>query len=1549
MMHKKKKMTVRFSFKLMCLFALTNQIFAQNSQVPENKDSHSTHSNFRLTNQEDRPGYTINFTNVSIQEYLKFISKIADLNFVYEPNELNFNVTILSEEPTDLTNILAALAQELRIHGFSMLDDGVNLVIHKTSGVNQIATVVSDDLPYVGQEPPLLVTRLFRIHNANLNSLARIIKPMLSTQALVEVSDETRHLIVTDTSASIDKIADILMTLDAPRSPLEVDAYTVKNNTAENLASLANQIIMPLSEGNPVIIVPQTETKTIFVVSTPFLIEKTINILEDLDGKPITHIQEKVLSGENIFFYKVRNKSPQSIEKALENIGTSLEEQGYAPEGLLESIESARYINETNSFVFTGTPEALAKIKELLNEIDILTKPIPQSENSSFFIYKPKFKPALEVADIIRKIGENFISSGLADRHLINSIENLRVEEATNSLIFTGDTQSLDEIKELLNSIDVPTQSEINAKNARFYVYKIKYAQEEQIAQSLNTLADNLEDSPYPDKPLIEAIDSMKWIRETNSLIFSGSSEALNKLIDILPTFDVPPEHSKAVITSNEFLLYTPKFINKDQLLESIKTLANNLRQSGLANPALINSLETAKWVESSQSIVFTGDQVSLDRIRELLDGLDLRTEQQKPGIKSNEFLMYTPKFIGKNQLIENIQALTDNLKESGLANPALINSLETAKWVESSHAIVFTGDPETLARIKELLTSIDIREGAAPQALTTFIYKANYVSVDVLKRMLDNLAANLPESDEEKSVLENMQIAEDTNSLIFKGSERTLENIRNFLVSIDTPNQADTVAATKTSYFIYKLRYASGSQIIQDLDNLAKKLQASNLPGNESLIRSIQSVEWIKASNSLYITGTPENLDKIKDLIDRFDQEKIERLASSYFIYKPEYMSAQEAQDQLFSIAEGLQASGLADPDLINTITTAKYVPANNSLVFSGTPKSIQSIKELLETIEQQAPAPRTPIQTFGKKTFFVYKLKHVPGQQLLMNLKNIASDLQYGNTDDKDLINAINSGRFIPETNSIIFTGTIDALERVQQLIEKFDTQTLAPKQYTRQPEGYLVYRPEHVPPQQLISILQEFKQHLLQVGVDEPDLFETINTLKYLDKTSSIIITGTSESTQKVEELLKRFDVPSQYGSEEPSIETIDELSFLIYKLKYHQGSEIEDALKKIAVDLSRSKASEKNQSLVEAIDSLQWIQVTNSLIGTGTPQSLSKLKTLIGNIDTPLQQIFIELLVIETDLDSALDFGLRWGTQGQYRNKLGYSTGAFPKYGESTRGTSSDPLSGFTDSLQAISATNTPTGGTFTQGFNLGVIGDIIYHKGQSYTALGSLLDAVRQDGSSTVVLSQKVITQNNKPTSLFSGDNIPFTGSTVQNAGSNATVFTSNLEYKDIGVTLNLTPRVGDEGLITLNIDQEITEQLSSNPATGSAGQAQAYGGNITTPSVNGISTSKTSMQTQATVPDQHFLVLSGIVRNTKTKQRSSIPCLGGLPIIGAAFQFTETQIQKRSVIIFVKPQIIQDFKQYKEITEDAEDLGKKQGIPEDYDEGLEIVKSPNDA
>lgn len=378
------------------------------------------------------------------------------------------------------------------------------------------------------------------------------------------------------------------------------------------------------------------------------------------------------------------------------------------------------------------------------------------------------------------------------------------------------------------------------------------------------------------------------------------------------------------------------------------------------------------------------------------------------------------------------------------------------------------------------------------------------------------------------------------------------------------------------------------------------------------------------------------------------------------------------------------------------------------------------------------------------------------------------------------------------------------------------------------------------------------------------------------------------------------------------------------FAVFKLQYHQGLEIQEAVKKIAIGMQAQSGGASQ--LLDAIQSMQWVKATNSLLCSGDQETLEKLKNLVSSLDIPLRQVFIEVLVIETDVRKGLDFGLQWGAGGKYKNNFGGGGGNF---------NSDHGRAPFGQNVQGVNGSNGPTG--FDQipvgsGFDLGVIGNMIMHKGQSYLTLGALVSALQADKDSTIVLNQKIITQDNKNSKIFVGDNIPFPGSVVQTVGAGQQT-TSNIDYRDIGVSLSITPMLGEGDIITLNLDQEISEAVN----TPHFSRSQA--------SVNGIRSTKTNMVTHVHVPDKHFLVLSGMVRNTKSHHKEGVPCLGGIPYIGALFSRTQKEDEKRNIIIFVRPHIIHSFEDYNRITQNQAALFKNQANEQDFEAGLDLLSS----
>ncbi len=343
------------------------------------------------------------------------------------------------------------------------------------------------------------------------------------------------------------------------------------------------------------------------------------------------------------------------------------------------------------------------------------------------------------------------------------------------------------------------------------------------------------------------------------------------------------------------------------------------------------------------------------------------------------------------------------------------------------------------------------------------------------------------------------------------------------------------------------------------------------------------------------------------------------------------------------------------------------------------------------------------------------------------------------------------------------------------------------------------------------------------------------------------------------------------------------------FLIYKLKYHLGNEIEGNIQKIATHLGNQP--DVPPGYLNVLKSVQWVKETNCLVCSGDENSLAYAQQLFKQLDIALQQVFIEVLVITTDSRHGTDFGVQWGIGERADNRRGNLSLNLPILND-----------------------------------GMAVFGDLLNYQGKIFSSFNALISALRSDGSSTIVLSQKIVAQDNKPTDIFLGDTIPFTGSVVSVLGAHQQT-TSNIEYRDVGVRLTITPRVGDGEMVTLSIHQEITELV---PDLNYSHLSQS----------SGIQSTKTNMDTNVHVPNDNFLILTGMTRNVKSSSRSGIPCLGGISGIGALFGRENKHDDKKTMIIFVRPHIINSAEDYTQITEEEKE-SLTVDLPEQFLEAID--------
>lgn len=422
----------------------------------------------------------INFNNVSMVEYIRFVSRISNRNFVFDENDLQFNVTIISEEPATVENIMTALIQELRIHDLHLIEDNNNLIIHRNPKVSGISQIVSDDLPNSTPVTSDIVTQVFRLNTLDAERAVLVLRPFVPESALIEALKDTNQLIVTDITANVAKIAQLLKSLDAPNSGLVIGQYVSRLTPADTLIPLVQQIMLPISLDQPLTFVSQPSTNSVFIVSSPFLVERTISILEYLDqdqgATRIFNLKDlkfsgtqrtplKTLSGQWItnaqgdWMFRPENAagdSPPTGSWSRDADGNWIFTRG-EPGGPGSPSPKGRWVKDKDgNWVFQldgqeGAPAGLHR--QFQGQAQL---PGGVRKPTRFFIHKLQYRKGESVEPALRQIADTIQQNEKGSEDLVNTLRSVQWLVTPNSLVFSGTDESLERANQLVKEIDTP-------------------------------------------------------------------------------------------------------------------------------------------------------------------------------------------------------------------------------------------------------------------------------------------------------------------------------------------------------------------------------------------------------------------------------------------------------------------------------------------------------------------------------------------------------------------------------------------------------------------------------------------------------------------------------------------------------------------------------------------------------------------------------------------------------------------------------------------------------------------------------------------------------------------------------------------------------------------------------------------------------------------------------------------------------------------------------------------------------------------------------------
>ena len=264
--------------------------------------------------------------------------------------------------------------------------------------------------------------------------------------------------------------------------------------------------------------------------------------------------------------------------------------------------------------------------------------------------------------------------------------------------------------------------------------------------------------------------------------------------------------------------------------------------------------------------------------------------------------------------------------------------------------------------------------------------------------------------------------------------------------------------------------------------------------------------------------------------------------------------------------------------------------------------------------------------------------------------------------------------------------------------------------------------------------------------------------------------------------------------------------------------------------------------------------------NAILVMASPMDYNKIKSTIARLDVSPKQVLIEATIAEVVLSDNLSYGVRWFFEGQTGGGRPYEGGL------------GAPLP-------------SEIGG---DGFSLGIFNT----KGE----MKAFFDILETESAVKFLSAPQIMVIDNQTATFRVGDQIPIVTRSSQSTTDPDAPIVSEVQYRDTGTLLQVTPRINEGGMVTLEISQEV-----SNPG---AKAAVGGGGNVPI--------SQRTIESTVIVHDGQSIVLGGLIRERKEDSKGGIPGLMNLPLVGNLFSNTTKDINRTELLVTLTPRVVRN-------------------------------------
>lgn len=283
-----------------------------------------------------------------------------------------------------------------------------------------------------------------------------------------------------------------------------------------------------------------------------------------------------------------------------------------------------------------------------------------------------------------------------------------------------------------------------------------------------------------------------------------------------------------------------------------------------------------------------------------------------------------------------------------------------------------------------------------------------------------------------------------------------------------------------------------------------------------------------------------------------------------------------------------------------------------------------------------------------------------------------------------------------------------------------------------------------------------------------------------------------------------------------------------------------------------------------------------EINNAVLIYGTRGEFEKIEITLKRLDVPPTQVLIEASIIEVTLTDDLKYGLQWTFTDKARNGLNGLTGT------GVLGTAEGALFG-----------TTPAGFSYTLRNSLGDVRVV--------------LNALADKSLVKVISSPSLMVLDNHTATIAVGNQQPIQVGETITAGGNVT---SNIQYKDTGVSLAVTPSVNAGNMVTMQISQAVTDVGQVDAATGQRAFLQRQ------------------FASKVAVRSGETLVLGGLIRDNTTNGKSGLPLLQDIPLFGALFGTNAGSTNRTELLVVITPHVVRTEQDLRRIGQELRDQMK---------------------